>query len=63
MSEKLKNCSFSDCGGELKRIPAIINKKMAKDTKIGQEVKKFIEETKGEVKSEKEKLKKQEYKQ
>jgi len=46
-----------------KGIPAIINKKMAKDTKIGQEVKKFIEETKGEVKSEKEKLKKQEYKQ
>jgi len=63
MSEKLKNCSFSDCDGELKRIPAIINKKTAKDVKIGQEVKKFIEETKDELKSEKEKLKKQEYKQ
>ena len=62
MNEKLENCNLSDCDGFLKRIPGIINKKIAKNTKTGQEVKKFIEETKNEVKKEKEKLKKQEYK-
>ena len=62
MNEKSENCNFSDCDGKLKKIPAIINKKIVKDTKAGQEVKKFIEETKNEVKKEKEKLKKQEYK-
>ena len=64
MNEKLKNCSFFECqeNGELERIPAIINKKKAKDEKEGQEVKRYIEETKNEVKKEKQKLTQQEYK-
>ncbi len=63
MNERLEKCSFSDCSGELRKLPAIFNKRKTKDKKVGQEVKDFIEETKNEVKKEKQKLKKQEYKQ
>jgi hypothetical protein len=63
MNEKLEKCSFFECDGELKKVPAVINRKTVKKTKKGQEVKKFIEETKNEVKKEKQRLKKQEYKQ
>tara|TARA_Y100000034_G_scaffold93791_1_gene113567 strand:- start:5458 stop:5709 length:252 start_codon:yes stop_codon:yes gene_type:complete len=63
MHERLENCNFLDCDGTLKRIPPIVNKKKVKNDKVGQEVKSFIEKTKNEVKKEKQRLKKQEYKQ
>ena len=64
MSDKIETCAHFECvdGGKLRKLPSLFCKKTTKEEKVGQVVKKYIEDVKQEVKEEKEILKKKEYK-
>ena len=64
MDEKLEKCKLCGTIGTLTKIYSTIRKTTVepKKEKVGQTVKDYIEDTKQEVKKEKERLKKEEYK-
>jgi len=64
MDEKLEKCKLCGEIGTVKKVYSVIRKTSVapKKEKVGQTVKDHIEETREEVKREKERLKKEEYK-
>ena len=62
MSEKLKDCPLCEAENQLVRIPSKTIKSVSRKKKVGEVVKQSIEEIKKEVKDEKERMKKEEYK-
>ncbi len=64
MSEKIEAYDHLECkdGGKLRKLPSFFTKKLIKEKKVGEIVKKYIEDIKKEVKEEKEALKREEYK-
>ena len=62
MSEKKKDCPSCNVNDSLVRIPNLVTKKVTQKAKVGDVVKEFIKDAKQEVKEEKERIRKEEYK-
>ena len=62
MSEKRKDCPSCDTNDSLSRVPNNVVKKVTRTKKVGDIVNAHIEEVKQEVKEEKERIRKEEYK-
>ena len=62
MSEKRRDCPSCNTSDSLFRVPSNVVKKVARTKKVGDVVKAHIEEVKQEVKEEKERIRKEEYK-
>tara|TARA_R110000824_G_C15140402_1_gene669955 strand:- start:1020 stop:1286 length:267 start_codon:yes stop_codon:yes gene_type:complete len=66
MSEKYTDCSSVGCTEKKQLVkilkPIVLRKKETEEQKVGSIVKQHIEEAKQEIKSEKERLQKEEYK-
>ena len=62
MSEKLKDCPACEAKDQLVRIPSNTIKSVSRKEKVGEVVKKSIEDIKKEVEDEKERMRKEEYK-
>jgi|TARA_R110002020_G_scaffold66279_2_gene174306 hypothetical protein len=62
MDEKETDCPSCEAKDVLTRIPGFVFKRIKKEAKVGDVVKQFIKDAKQDVKEEREKMKKEEFK-